>query len=124
MRRWLALPLVGVALGLSVPAVAMGEPAVGRAVGEAGTGLALVRLLPGEKQSAVQVGFGLASASADSEAATSFEKAVARAAPGGVMVQGGSSQTSGSLAQTAPPDNEQAVAGGLTLPSTPLDALV
>src|SRR5689334_21012112 len=103
-RRAVALPRGVVAWGGRVPG-----GGVGRAGGGAGTGLALVRLLPAEKQAAVQVGFGLASASANSEASTSFEKAVAQAAPGGVAVQGTSPRTPGTLAQTAPPDNGQPV---------------
>jgi hypothetical protein len=119
-----AVPLVVVVLGLAAAPAAGAEQPVGRAVGDAGTGLAVVRLLPAEKQAAVELGFGLASASANSEATTSFERSVAQAAPGGISVQGASPQTPGTLAQTAPPDNEQAATGGLKLPATPLDALV
>ncbi len=108
-------------------------------MGDAGTGLAVVRLLPNSaptrsiipgaedklpKQSAVEVGFGLASAQANSEAYLNFEKAIAQASPGGVAVQGASPQTPGALAQTAPPDNPQPRSGGVNPPSTPLDTLV
>lgn len=122
----LALPLVGVVLGLSAGVAGAEEPPkpLGRAIGDAGTGLAIVRVAPGEKQSAVELGFGLANAAANSEAAFSFERSVAQAAPGGVTVQGTSPQTPGTLAQTAPPDNEKPATGGLNPPSTPLDALV
>src|SRR5439155_2194793 len=54
----------------------------------------------------------------------SFERSVAQAAPGGLSIQGMSPQTPGTLAQTAPPNNEKATTGGLNLPSTPLDTLV
>lgn len=120
-----ALPLVVVALGLSA-GVASAEPAkpAGRAIGDAGTGLAIVRVAPGEKQSAVEAGFGLANASVNSEASFSFERSVAQAAPGGITVQGMSPQAPGTLSQTAPPNNEKAMTSGLSLPSTPLDALV
>lgn len=120
-----ALPLVVVVLGLSA-GVAGAEPGkpVGRAIGDAGTGLAIVRVAPGEKQSAVELGFGLANAAANSEAAVSFERSVAQAAPGGITVQGTSPQTPGTLSQTAPPDNEKPATGGLNPPATPLDALV
>jgi hypothetical protein len=86
--------------------------------------LAIVRALPGEQQKPVELGLGLANASANSEAGFSFDRSVAQAAPGGLTVQGQSPQTPGTLAQTAPPDNPQPVTGGLTLPSTPLDPLV
>jgi hypothetical protein len=121
----LALPLVVGLLGLSAGA-AGAAPATppGRAIGDAATGLAVVRLLPSGTQPAVQAGFGLASAQANSEASIAFEKAVAEAAPGGVLVQGNGPQAPGTLTQTAPPDNPQAATGGFNLPSTPLDALV
>ncbi|WP_285613303.1 hypothetical protein [Actinokineospora globicatena] len=111
----------------------------GRAVGDAGTGLAVIRLLPNSaptrsiipgaedklpKQAGVEVGFGLASAQVNSEAYLSFEKVIAQASPGGIAVQGASPQTPGALAQTAPPGNQQPRAGGINPPSTPLDTLV
>jgi hypothetical protein len=76
------------------------------------------------KQSAAELGFGLASAQVNSEAYLSFERSVAQAAPGGIAVQGGSPQAPGALSQTASPDNAEPVHGGLTLPKTPLDTLV
>ncbi|WP_035304048.1 hypothetical protein [Actinokineospora inagensis] len=124
--------------GAPPPSGAPKQP-LGRAVGDAGTGLAVVRLLPnsaptrsiipgaGDKlprQSAVEVGFGLASAQANSESYLGFEHAIAQASPGGVAVQGASPQTPGALAQTAPPNNAQPMSGGINLPSTPLDTLV
>jgi hypothetical protein len=93
-------------------------------VGDAGTGLAVVRVLPGEREAAVQLGLGVATASVNSEAAFSFEKSVAQAAPGAVSVQGNSPEAPGTMRQNAPPDNEQATTGGLKLPATALDALV
>jgi hypothetical protein len=122
--------------GMSSP---VGAVPPGRAVGDAGTGLGILRVLPNSvptkavvpgmedklpKQAAAELGFGLASAQANSEAYLSFERAVAQAAPGGLALQGGSPQAPGALSQTASPDNAQPVHGGLTLPSTPLDALV
>lgn len=118
---------------------AVGAVPPGRAVGDAGTGLGILRILPNSvptktiqpgledklpKQSAAELGFGLASAQANSEAYLSFERSVAQAAPGGIAVQGGSPQAPGALSQTASPDNAEPVHGGLTLPSTPLDTLV
>jgi hypothetical protein len=108
-------------------------------VGDAGTALGLLRVLPNSvptktiqpgledklpKQAAAEVGFGLASAQANSEAYLAFERSVAQAAPGGIAVQGGSPQAPGALSQTASPDNAEPVHGGLRLPSTPLDTLV
>jgi hypothetical protein len=120
-----ALSLVAMVLGLTAaPAGAEPTKPVGRAIGDAGTGLAVVRVLPGAQQSAVELGFGLASASVNSEAAQYFERSVAQAAPGGLSVQGMSPQTPGTLAQTAPPNNEKATTSGLNLPATPLDTLV
>ncbi len=156
-----ALPLVAVVLALSAtPAVAQpvttpvptpsnpGSPPmsapVGRtptahAVGDSGTGLGIVRILPNTaptraivpgaadklpKQSAAELGFGLATAQANSEAYLSYERAVAEAAPGGAAIQGARPQAPGALAQTAPPNNPQPLRSGLELPSTPLDALV
>jgi hypothetical protein len=120
-----ALPLVAVVLALSAgPAGAEPAKPAGRAIADAGTGLAIVRVAPGDKQSAIELGFGLANASTNSEAAFSFERSVAQAAPGGLSVQGTSPQAPGTLSQTAPPNNEKAATGGLNLPATPLDALV
>lgn len=131
MRRLpagVAVGLVAMVLGFSAsPATAQQaeqpKPA-GRVIADAGTGLAIVRVLPSPKQPAVEVGFGLANAQANSEATFSFERSVAQAAPGGVTIQGNSPQAPGSLAQTAPPNNAKATTTGFNLPSTPLDALV
>ncbi|WP_243726541.1 hypothetical protein [Actinocrispum wychmicini] len=116
-----------------------GPQPLGHAIGDAGTGLSIVRLLPASaptntilpgysdqlpKQSALEVGFGLASAQVNSESYLSYEHSVAQASPGGVAVQGASPQSPGTVAQTAPPDNEQPTTFGLNPPSTPLDALV
>lgn len=124
----------------SPPASApIGPQPLGHAVGDAGTGLAVVRLLPNSaptrtiipdaeknlpKQAAVEVGFGLASAQANFEAYLSFERSIAQAAPGGVAVQGASPQSPGSLVQTAPPTSADPLTTGINPPSTPLDALV
>lgn len=157
----LALPVAAAVLGLSAgpaaaqvpttpvpppanpsappPSAPIGPQPLGRAVGDAGTGLAVIRLLPNSaptkaiipgaaeklpRQSAVEVGFGLASSQANSEAYLSYEKAVAQSSPAGLAVQGASPQSPGSLAQTAPPSNAQPRTGGVNPPSTPLDALL
>ncbi len=121
------------------PSAPSGPQPLGRAVGDAGTGLAVIRIAPNStptgsiipgaedklpKQAAVELGFGLASAQANSEAYLAYEKAVAQSAPGGLAVQGNSPQAPGSLAQTAPPNNTQPRSGGVNPPSTPLDALL
>ncbi|MDQ3790351.1 MAG: hypothetical protein M3422_24320, partial [Actinomycetota bacterium] len=122
--------------GMSSP---VGVVPPGRAVGDAGTGLGILRLLPNStptkaivpgmedklpKQAAAELGFGLASAQVNSEAYLSFERSIAQAAPGGVAIQGGSPQAPGALSQTASPDNPEPIHNGLTLPSSPLDTLV
>lgn len=111
----------------------------GRAVGDAGTGLGIVRILPNSvptktivpgaedklpKQPAAEVGFGLSSAQANSEAYLNFEQSIALAAPGGIAVQGSSPQAPFSVAQTALPNNEKPTRSGLRMPSSPLDSLI
>ncbi len=156
-----AMPLVAVVLALSAaPAGAqpvttplptptdpdsppmsapVGPKQTAHAVGDAGTGLGIVRILPNSsptkaivpgasdklpKQSAAELGFGLATAQANSESYLSYEHAIAEAAPGGAAIQGASPQAPGALSQTAPPNNPQPVHSGLALPSTPLNSLV
>ncbi|MFT7835626.1 hypothetical protein Q5530_05700 [Saccharothrix sp. BKS2] len=121
------------------PPASSGPELVTHAIGDAGTGLAVVRLAPdstptntvlpgfGErlpKQSAAEIGVGLASAQANSEAFLGYERAVAQASPLGFAVQGRAPQTPGTLVQTASPDNPEPLTGGLTPPATPLDALL
>lgn len=121
------------------PPVSAGPAPRTHAIGDAGTGLAVVRLAPdssptntilpgfGEqlpKQSAAEIGVGLASAQANTEAFLSYERSIAQASPLGFAVQGRAPQTPGTLVQTASPDNAAPVTGGLTPPATPLDALL
>ncbi|ONI81861.1 hypothetical protein ALI22I_37320 [Saccharothrix sp. ALI-22-I] len=121
------------------PPVSAGPAIRAHAVGDAGTGLAVVRLAPdstptntilpgfGERlgeQSAAEIGVGLASAQANTEAFLSYERAVAQASPLGFAVRGRAPQTPGTLVQTASPDNANPVTGGLMPPTTPLDALL
>jgi hypothetical protein len=116
-----------------------GPQPLGHAIGDAGTGLSVIRILPASaptntilpgysaqlpKQAALEVGFGLSSAQVNSESYLSYEHAIAQASPGGVAVQGASPQSPGAVAQTAPPDNEKPTTFGLNPPQTPLDALV
>jgi hypothetical protein len=108
---------------------------LGHAVGDAGSALGVLRLLPnavptsailpgaGEtlpKQSALEAGMGLSSAQANSEAYLSYEKSIAQSSPFGLSVAGNAPQTPGSLVQTALPDNPQQITGGLNAPSNPL----
>jgi hypothetical protein len=117
----------------------VGSTPPGRAVGDAGTGLGILRILPNStptkaivpgvedklpKQAAAELGFGLASAQVNSEAYLGFERSVAQAAPGGLAVAGASPQAPGALSQTASPDNAEPLHSGLELPSSPLDMLV
>ncbi|WP_232240926.1 hypothetical protein [Kutzneria sp. 744] len=133
-------PVPGPASPGQPPASAANGPQpLGHAVGDAGGGLAVVRLLPNSvptstilqnlqdelpKQPAAEAGFGLSSAQANSEAYLSYERAIAQASPLGFAVGGNAPQTPGALSQTALPDNPQASTGGLTPPATPLDALL
>jgi len=82
-------------------------------------------ILPGfgatlPKQSALEAGMGLSSASANSDAYLSYEKAIAQASPFGLSVGGNAPQTPGSVVQTALPDNPQPISGGLNAPQNPL----
>jgi hypothetical protein len=121
------------------PPVSAGPTIQAHAIGDAGTGLAVVRIAPdstptntilpgfGErlpKQSAAEIGVGLASAQANTEAFLTYERAVAQASPMGFAVQGRAPQTPGTLVQTASPDNAAPITGGLTPPATPLDTLL
>lgn len=113
----------------------IGPQPLGQAVGDAGTALGIIRLLPNAvptstilpgfgqtlpKQSALEAGMGLSSASANSDAYLSYEKAIAQASPFGLSVGGNAPQTPGSVVQTALPDNPQPITGGLNAPSNPL----
>ncbi|WP_203612677.1 hypothetical protein [Amycolatopsis sp. SID8362] len=113
----------------------IGPQPLGQAVGDAGTALGIVRLLPNAvptktilpgfgdtlpKQSALEAGMGLSSASANSDAYLSYEKSIAQASPFGLSVGGNAPQTPGSVVQTALPDNPQPISGGLNGPSNPL----
>ncbi|QRP46581.1 hypothetical protein [Amycolatopsis sp. FDAARGOS 1241] len=112
-----------------------GSQPLGHAVGDAGTALGVLRLLPNSvptdtilpgfgqtlpKQSALEAGMGLSSASANSEAYLSYEKSIAQASPFGLAVGGQAPQTPGSVVQTALPDNPQQLSGGLNAPKNPL----
>lgn len=113
----------------------IGPQPLGQAVGDAGTALGIIRLLPNAvptstilpgfgqtlpKQSALEAGMGLSSASANSDAYLNYEKSVAQASPFGLSVGGNAPQTPGSVVQTALPDNPQPISGGLNAPSNPL----
>ncbi|AXB48825.1 hypothetical protein A4R43_26945 [Amycolatopsis albispora] len=160
MPRMLALPLTAAVLVLSaVPAAAQSttipttpipqpnDPGqapitqppnpqpLGRAVGDAGTGLGVLRLLPnavptnailpgvGEqlpKQAAFEAGMGLASAQANSESYLAYERSIAQSSPFGIAVGGNSPQAPGTLVQTALPDNPEPRTGGFNAPKNPL----
>ncbi|MDX8033875.1 hypothetical protein SK803_26945 [Lentzea sp. BCCO 10_0856] len=160
MRRSLSVPLAGLLLALvAAPALAQppttpvpgprdpnqppasapnGPQPLAHAVGDAGTGLTMIRLgpqgvptntiLPGlgdqlPKQSVTEFGFGLASAQVNTEAFLSTERVVTQANPFGFAVAGRSPQSPGTLVQTAIPDNPQPTNGGLPIPETPLGKL-
>ncbi|NKE59212.1 hypothetical protein FXN61_21295 [Lentzea sp. PSKA42] len=160
MRRSSSVPLAGLLLALmAAPALAQppttpvpgprdpnqppasapnGPQPLAHAVGDAGTGLSVVRLgpqgvptntiLPGlsdqlPKQSVTEFGLGLASAQVNTEAFLSTERVVTQASPFGFAVGGRSPQSPGTLVQTAIPDNPQPANGGLPVPETPLAKL-
>lgn len=160
MRRSLSVPLAGLLLALvAAPALAQppttpvpgprdpnqppasapnGPQPLAHAVGDAGTGLTVVRLgpqgvptntiLPGlgdqlPKQSITELGLGLASAQVNTEAYLSTERVVTQANPFGFAVAGRSPQSPGTLVQTAIPDNPEPTSGGLPIPETPLGKL-
>ncbi|SDO91192.1 hypothetical protein [Lentzea jiangxiensis] len=157
MRRSLSVPLAGLVLALATaPALAQppttpvpgprdpnqppasapnGPQPLAHAVGDAGTGLSVVRLgpqgvptstiLPGfgdqlPRQSVTEFGLGLASAQVNTEAFLATEKVVTQANPFGFAVAGRSPQSPGTLVQTAIPDNPRPTTGGLPIPETPL----
>ncbi|WP_240323125.1 hypothetical protein [Amycolatopsis ruanii] len=112
-----------------------GPQPLGHAVADAAAALAVLRLLPNSvptstilpgfsdqlpKQSALEAGMGLSSAQANSEALLSYEKAIAQSSPFGLAVGGNAPQAPGSLVQTALPDNEQPLTGGLNASENPL----
>ncbi|ANZ36798.1 hypothetical protein BBK82_12685 [Lentzea guizhouensis] len=160
MRRSFSVPLAGLLLALAAgPALAQppttpvpgprdpnqppasspnGPQPLAHAVGDAGTGLTVVRLgpqavptntiLPGlgellPKQSVTELGLGLASAQVNTEAFLATERVVTQANPFGFAVAGRAPQTPGTLVQTAIPDNPQPTTGGLPIPETPLAKL-
>lgn len=108
---------------------------LGHAVGDAGSALGVVRLLPQAvptsailpgvsdqipKQSVLEAGMGLSSAQANSEAYLTYERAIAQSSPFGLSIAGNAPQLPGSLVQTASPDNAQPITGGLNFPPNPL----
>lgn len=113
----------------------IGPQPLGQAVGDAGTALGIIRLLPnsvptstilpgfGEtlpKQSALEAGMGLSYAGANSDAYLAYEKSIAQASPFGLSVGGNTPQAPGSIVQTSLPDNAQPISGGLNGPPNPL----
>ncbi|TWP51399.1 hypothetical protein FKR81_14350 [Lentzea tibetensis] len=160
MRRALSLPATGLLLFLLAgPALAQpttpvpgprdpnqppasapnGPQPLAHAVGDAGTGLAVVRIgpnavptntiLPGfsdqlPKQSAGEFGLGLASAQVNTEAFLTTERVITQASPVGFAIAGRSPQSPGTLVQTAIPDNPQPTNGGLNPPASPLDTVL
>lgn len=110
-------------------------------VADAGTGLGIIRVLPGAvqtnspgltdedekklpRQAVGELGLGLASAQVNSQAVQAFERAIAESSPFGFAVNGRAPRLPGALAQMAIPDNPQPASGGLTPPASPLDPLV
>lgn len=162
LARTLALPVTAAMLLVSAtPAMAQdipttpipepvdpGQPPVssppnpqplGQAVGDAGTGLGVLRLPPDAvptgtilpdfgaelpKQAALEAGMGLSSAQANSESYLAYERSIAESSPFGLSAAGNSPRVPGSLTQTALPDNPEPLTGGLNPPPNPLDPLL
>jgi hypothetical protein len=160
LPRTLALPVTAAVLVLSaapalaqdatIPTTPIPEPAnpgqppisaepqvqpLGHAVGDAGTALGVLRLLPNAvstsaildgvseqlpKQALFEGGLGLSSAQANSEAYLSYERSIAQASPGGVAVGGNSPNAPGTVVQTALPDNAEPTTFGFNAPDNPL----
>lgn len=156
LARSAALPLAaalvvlaaGPAAGQTIPTTPVPPPAnpdappasgptktKAKAIGEAGTALGMVRLLPQAvptdailpgaeddlpKQSALEGGFGLSNAKADSESYLTYERSIASASPAGLAIGGNAPTTPGSVTQTALPDNEKPLSTGINAPDNPL----
>lgn len=121
------------------PAPAVPEP--GPIVGDAGTGVGIVRILPNTvpnhsiiddpdftdklpKQSLLEFGLGLAVSQANSWAYLAQERAISESSPFGFAVGGSSPQLPGALNQTSLPDHEVPSTGALASPGPPADKLV
>lgn len=116
-------------------------PQPGPIVAGAGTGIGMLRILPESvpgdsilddpefneklpKQALLEVGMGLATAQANSEAFLAQERAIAESAPFGFAFKGNAPPLPGSLAQTALPDHDEPTTGGLKPPDSPLSPLL
>lgn len=107
----------------------------GRVIADAGTALGMVRVspeavpaksvLPGAqeqspRQSALEGGFGLSTAQANSEAFLNYERSIAEASPFGLAVEGSAPRPPRSLTQTALPDNPEPRTTDWPAPDNPL----
>ena len=113
-----------------------GQP--GPIFGQANTGIGVLRVLPGTvpgdaimpgvpvpNQSVAELGMGLASVKADSEAYLGQERSIAEASPGGASAIGNPVQPPVvGVNQLALPDHSEPSTGGLAPPSSPADALL
>ncbi|MDR7301704.1 hypothetical protein [Haloactinomyces albus] len=116
-------------------------PQPGPVVAEAGTGIGMLRILPGAvpgdsiiedpefndklpRQSLLEAGMGIAVAQANSEAYLAQERAIAESSPVGFAVGGNAPLLPGSLAQTALPDHSEPTTSGLQPPSSPARKLL
>lgn len=110
-------------------------------IGEAGTMLGIVRLLPATapgdaffndpefesklpKQAVLEAGMGRALAQVNSEAYLAHEHSVAEASPFGIGIMGHVPQVPGGLSQNALSDHESPTTSALAPPSSPADQLI
>ncbi|MEU6128655.1 hypothetical protein ABZ805_05720 [Saccharopolyspora sp. NPDC047091] len=161
LRRFAAVTAVSLAVaGLNLPAAfadttplptpvdpdqppaSDGPVQPGPITAEAGTGIGVLRVLPGtvpgqtifddpayrdalRKNAMLELGLGLAKSKADSEAYFAFEHATAEASPFGAAIGGWAPQIPGaSVSQTAVPDHAEPATTGVQPPPSPADALV
>lgn len=111
----------------------------GSAVGDAGTAVAMLRLVAGSvpessimpelgrlvsATSSFEAGIGLANAQLNTSAELPFERSISQATPFGAALTGRAPSSAGGLIQTAAPGNPKSSSGPLNGEPTPVDGLV
>lgn len=138
--RTAALLLAAALLGASgAPAAAQDASPTGDAIGDAGTAIVMLRLLPGSvpetsalpeladlvaERSAYEAGYGMSNAQLNSVASLPYERSIAQATPHGSALTNTAPTAADGLIQTAVPDNPKQASGELEPPDSPANALV